>query len=90
MKPGGLEVVAEAYNNTLIFLDEMSNVAGQEGYYSYLNGDAKSLGLTLTVGNAGTETLPSYIGTVDTIIINENSGLPSISSLEGRRSGRVE
>ena len=71
------------YHVNGIFLDEMSNVAGQEGYYSYLNGYARSLGLTLTVGNAGTDTLPSYIGTVDTIIINENSGLPSISSLAG-------
>ena len=30
MKPGGLEVVAEAYNHTLIFLDEMSKASAQQ------------------------------------------------------------
>ena len=30
MKPGGLEVVAEAYNHTLIFLDEMSKATAQQ------------------------------------------------------------
>jgi len=30
MKPGGLEVVAEAYNHTLIFLDEMSKATEQQ------------------------------------------------------------
>jgi hypothetical protein len=71
------------YNTNGIFFDEMSNVAGYEQYYSNLNNYAKSLGFTYTVGNPGADTLPSYVGTVDNIVIYENSGLPSISSLGG-------
>jgi Spherulation-specific family 4 len=69
-----------------IFFDEMSNVAGHEGFYSTLNAYAKSLGFAYTVGNPGSDTLASYIGTVDTIVIYENQGLPSLSSLEGWHS----
>jgi Spherulation-specific family 4 len=75
------------YPVTGIFFDEMSNVAGNEGYYSTLNAYAKSLGFTYTVGNPGSDTLASYIGTMDTIVIYENQGLPSLSSLEGWHSG---
>ncbi len=75
------------YPVTGIFFDEMSNVAGNEGYYSTLNAYAKSLGFTYTVGNPGADTIPSYIGTMDTIVIYENQGLPSLSSLEGWHSG---
>jgi len=74
------------YPVTGIFFDEMSNVAGYEGYYSTLNAYANSLGLTYTVGNPGADTIPSYVGTVDTIVIYENQGLPSLSSLEGWHS----
>ncbi|MDA4118362.1 MAG: spherulation-specific family 4 protein [Thaumarchaeota archaeon] len=69
-----------------IFFDQMSNVAGNEGYYSYLSSYAKSIGLGLTVGNPGTDTLPSYIGTVDTMVTYENAGLPSLSYLAGWHS----
>jgi hypothetical protein len=75
------------YPVTGIFFDEMSNVAGYEGYYSTLNAYAQSLGFTYTVGNPGADTIPAYIGTVDTIVIYENQGLPSISNLEGWHSG---
>lgn len=71
------------YNVNGIFFDEMSNAAGNEGYYSNLNGYAKSLGLIMTVGNSGVDTLPSYIGTVDNIVIHDNSNLPSDSLLGG-------
>jgi hypothetical protein len=74
------------YPVTGIFFDEMSNVAGNEGYYSTLNAYAKSLGFTYTVGNPGADTLASYVGTMDTIVIYENQGLPSLSSLEGWHS----
>jgi hypothetical protein len=74
------------YPVTGIFFDEMANVAGYEGYYSALNAYAKSLGFTYTVGNPGADTIPSYIGTVDTIVIYENQGLPSLSTLEGWHS----
>ena len=75
------------YPVTGIFFDEMSNVAGNEGYYSTLNAYAKSLGFAYTVGNPGSDTLPSYVGTMDTIVIYENQGLPSTSNLGGWHSG---
>jgi hypothetical protein len=74
------------YPVTGIFFDEMANVAGYEDYYSTLNGYANSLGFVYTVGNPGADTIPSYIGTVDTIVIYENQGLPSLSTLEGWHS----
>lgn len=71
------------YNVNGIFFDGMSNVAGNEDYYKHLSDYAKSLGLSLTVGNPGTDTLSSYVGTVDTLEIYDNSGLPSIDFLGG-------
>ena len=70
-----------------IFFDEMANWAGGESYYKSLNGYAKSKGYTFTVGNPGTDTLPSYIGTVDSIIIYETDGLPLLSYLKGWHTG---
>lgn len=63
-----------------IFLDQMSNLPGNESYYSGLDGYAASLGLLQTVANPGTDTLESYVGTVDVMLIYENSGLPDLSS----------
>jgi hypothetical protein len=74
------------YNLDGIFFDEMSNVAGKETYYQTLSNYADSLGLTITVGNPGTDTISSYVGTVDNIIIYESAGLPSLSSLGGWHS----
>lgn len=71
------------YNVNGIFFDQMSNVPGNEVYYADLTNFVKSLGLTFTVGNAGVDTKPSYIKTVDNIVIYENNMLPSISSLAG-------
>src|SRR5438093_798989 len=71
------------YSLNGIFFDEMSNAPGDESHYYNLSQYAKSQGLTFTVGNPGTDILPSYIGTVDNIVIYENVGLPSISSLGG-------
>ncbi|HEX2697885.1 MAG TPA: spherulation-specific family 4 protein [Anaerolineales bacterium] len=70
-----------------IFLDQMSDVAGNETYYSDLNAYIKSLGFTFTMGNPATDTLPSYVGTVDNMIIYENAGLPSLASLDGWHGG---
>jgi hypothetical protein len=64
-----------------IYLDQMSNIPGWEWYYSTLNSYAKSLGMTLVVGNPGASVPPSFVGTVDSIVIYENSGSPSLSSL---------
>jgi hypothetical protein len=66
-----------------IFFDEMSNTAGMESYYTAISQYAKGQGYGTTIGNPGTDTLSSYVGTVDTIMIYEDSGLPSLSSLAG-------
>ena len=71
------------YNIDGIFFDQMSNVSGNEIFYSNLNNYAKSIGLNYTVGNPGTDTLPTYIGTVDNLVIYDDSNLPLISSLGG-------
>lgn len=71
------------YNVSGIFFDEMSNVSGYESYYSTLTQYVKSHGMTMTVGNPGTDTLSSYVGTVDNLVIYENPGLPTISDLAG-------
>jgi hypothetical protein len=66
-----------------IFFDQMAYTAGGEGYYSALTAFAKGMGFTLTIGNPGTDTLPSYFGTVDILTIYEGAGVPSVSSLGG-------
>src|SRR5713226_9641864 len=69
------------YHINGIFFDEMSNVSGNENYYSTLSSYVKSHGMTMTVGNPGTDTLSSYIGTVDNLVIYENPGLPTTPDL---------
>ena len=69
------------YSVNGIFFDGMAYVTGKEGYYSTLNSYVKSLGMTYTMGNPGTTTLKSYIGTLDSIIIYESAGTPSLSYL---------
>src|SRR5712691_3512379 len=64
-----------------IMFDEMSNVQGNEGYYSTLNSYVKSLGMTMTMGNPGTSVPRSYIGTLDSLCIFEQGGLPALSYL---------
>ncbi|MFD8493007.1 spherulation-specific family 4 protein [Amycolatopsis sp. NPDC059657] len=63
-----------------MFLDEMSNVEGLEGYYRDLSQYSKKAGFKRTVANPGTSTLRSFVGTVDTLIVYENSGLPATCS----------
>jgi len=74
------------YNVGGILFDEMSNVTGYENYYRTLSNYAKSLGLTFAVGNPGTDVPPTYVGTVDTILIYEGQGLPELSYLRGWHS----
>jgi len=69
-----------------VFLDEMASQTGSEGYYKELTSYAKSLGLTLVMGNPGTDIPSSYVGTVDTVIIYEDAGSPNPSSLGGWHS----
>ena len=66
-----------------IFFDEQSNKAGDVPYYRDLSQYAKSQGLSFTVGNPGTDSAPEYIGALDTMLIYESSGLPSVSQLGG-------
>src|SRR3989454_1651981 len=69
------------YSANGIFFDEMSNNAGNENYYSTLNTYVKSLGMTMTMGNPGTSVPNSYIGTLDSLCIFEQGGLPTLSYL---------
>jgi hypothetical protein len=68
---------------TGIFFDEQSNKVGFESYYRNLTEYSRSRGLTFTIGNPGQDTKPSYIGTVDLILIYESSGIPDMSRLTG-------
>ena len=71
------------YNVNGIFFDQMSNVSGNETFYASISNYAKSVGLNYTVGNPGTDTLPTYIGTVDNLVLYDNPGLPSVSLFGG-------
>ena len=66
-----------------IFFDAMSNLKGKLKYYSNLDSFTKARGLTLTVGNPGTDTRPIYIGSVDNIVIYESPDEPALSYLGG-------
>lgn len=65
-----------------VFFDEMSTLTQNVHYYSELGTYAKSTeNFDFTVGNPGVDTITDYIGTVDNLVIHENSFLPSLSSL---------
>jgi hypothetical protein len=66
-----------------VFFDEMANAAGHESYYSGLTAYAKGRGLGFTIGNPGTDSSPTYVGTEDVILIYESGGLPSAAALGG-------
>jgi hypothetical protein len=72
------------YNVDGIFFDEMSNVTGKEQYYKDLTAYVKSKGMTFTIGNPGTSTQQSFVGSVDCILIYESAGYPSVSSVASR------
>ena len=57
-----------------LMLDEFPNRAGYEAKYAELTAYAKSYGLRLVIGNAGTDVPQSYVGTVDVIGITEGHG----------------
>lgn len=75
------------YNVSGIFFDEMASVAGYESYYSTLNNYSKNLGFKMTVGNPGSTVAPSYVGTLDTLCIYENTGFPSMPLLQNSTKG---
>ena len=64
-----------------MFFDEMQNSPGDESYYTTLSQYTYGLGMTYTMGNPGTATSSSYIGTVNNMMIYENNGLPSASTI---------
>jgi len=66
-----------------IFFDEMSNTAGKEQYYKDKTTYIHSIGMKLVMGNPGTDTSSSYVGTVDNIIIYERANLPSVDLVKG-------
>ena len=68
---------------TGIFFDEQLNRAGQEAYYKTLSTYAKSKGFDITIGNPGSDSVASYVGTVDVLLIYESAGLPSMTRLGG-------
>jgi len=62
---------------TGIFFDGMAyQNTNYVSYYQTLDGYARSKGFTYTVGNPGADTLPQYVGTVNTILVYESAGLP--------------
>ncbi len=69
-----------------IFLDEMSTGAGHESYDGTLSGQAKALGFDFSVGNPGTDTTESYVGSVDVILIYASGGLPAPPTVGGWRT----
>lgn len=72
---------------TGMFFDEQAHKAGNEAYYIELSAYCRSKGFNFTIGNPGADSVPSYIGTVDMILIYESDGLPSMTRLEGWHSG---
>jgi hypothetical protein len=66
-----------------IFFDEQSNQARDVAYYQTLSQYAKAKGLSYTVGNPGTDTDEAFVGALDTMLIYETDGVPSISQMAG-------
>ena len=68
-----------------IFFDEQSDKAADVAYYQTLSQYAKAHGLPYTVGNPGSDTSEAYVqmGALDTMLIYESKGLPSVASLGG-------
>jgi hypothetical protein len=73
----------DLYHPDGIFYDEMAYEPGNERYYRELDRHAKATGFGLTIGNPGTEVAPGYAGSLDAILLYENSGVPPLDSLGG-------
>jgi hypothetical protein len=61
----------------------MASNPGSESYYTALTAYAKGHGADFTVGNPGTDTASSYLGTEDVMLIYESDGVPAVSALAG-------
>jgi Spherulation-specific family 4 len=63
-----------------VWFDNMASATGYESYYLALTNYAKSLGMSVTIGNPGDNSVsPTYIGTVTLINAYEGPGLPAPS-----------
>lgn len=69
-----------------IFFDEQTNWAGGESYYTQAGDYAESKGLGFTVGNPGANSIPSYLSTVDVVLIYESPGLPNLDNYDSWES----
>jgi hypothetical protein len=65
-----------------IFFDEQSVTPGDEAFYAAASAHARSLGLTLTVGNPGTDVPNVFLGALDVMLSYESAGTPTLASLE--------
>jgi len=65
-----------------IFFDEQTNWAGKESYYTDAGDYAESKGLGFTVGNPGANSIPSYLSTVDVVLIYESPDLPNLDNYD--------
>jgi hypothetical protein len=91
-----VEEYASWYQLDGIFFDEMANYNGtgscpvactMQQYYTDLVNYTSSLGYNLTVGNPGTNTLPSLEGIMSVLVIYENSGSASLATLQAATVG---
>lgn len=65
-----------------IFFDEQTNWSGKEWYYKEASNYAESKELDFTVGNPGANSIPSYLDTVDVVLIYESAGLPNLNNYQ--------
>jgi Spherulation-specific family 4 len=75
------------YDVNGIFLDQMSNVNGEQSYYSSATDYAQSEGFSTVVGNPGTDVPSSFVGTVSVLLVFENPALPTTSRLSSITMG---
>ena len=68
-----------------IFIDQMSNVAGNEAYFSSLTSYSHNLGAPFVVGNPGVDPLQSFVGTVDNIVTSENTTYPALATISSSK-----
>ena len=68
-----------------IFVDQMSNVAGNEAYFTSLTSYSHGLGAPFVVGNPGVDPLQSFVGTVDNIVTSENTTYPALGTISSSK-----
>jgi hypothetical protein len=66
-----------------VILSQQADDVASLSYYKDLSSYAKGKGLSLVVGDPGTDPAKSYVGVMDTMVIYQNKGLPPISKLGG-------